>query len=235
MDVSVVVPLSIEKCEYRKRIWEFIRKKWETTYPNWKIVIGECNNCEDGWRKGVAVFDGVSKTDSEFIIVADADVWVSNLHKYINKNSKVVKPNRAVYRLTEYASELVLSGKHDINKLWKEKSMLLEKPYRQVFGGGLLFLRRDIYIDIPIDPRFCGWGKEDSSWGLALKTLVEKGNIGRGQSPLIHLYHPPEPRVKRNKAFEHNEEIYSEYKQAYKDIKKMSDIMKNVGGINNAI
>lgn len=73
---------------------------------------------------------------------------------------------------------------------------LIEPPYLGTEGGGIVVLRRELYEACPLDPRFVGWGSEDDSWGMALRTL--HGPPLRIRQPLVHLYHPPQPRATRS-------------------------------------
>ena len=65
-------------------------------------------------------------------------------------------------------------------------------PYPGMVGGGIMVIRRDVYEQCPLDPRFLGWGQEDASWGAALTRLH---GLQRGTGDLWHLWHEPEPRM----------------------------------------
>jgi hypothetical protein len=91
-----------------------------------------------------------------------------------------------VYRLTEAATEAVMAGAD-----WQAQ-LLDRPPYTGMAGGGVVVAVREALLDVPLDSRFTGWGHEDESWAMALWCLL--GAPWRGQGPLVHLWHPPEPR-----------------------------------------
>ena len=115
-------------------------------------------------------------------------------------------PHIGVSRLTETATAAVLAGLHP-DRLPPEA--LEEPPYRAHLGGGIVVIRRDVYEQVPLDPRFIGWGREDDSWGVALKTLIGKPVHLRGR--LWHLWHPSQPRPDRKHGSEANEALYQRY------------------------
>jgi hypothetical protein len=98
---------------------------------------------------------------------------------------------------------------------------LEEKPYIGYAGGGIAAMPRATYADVPIDPRFEGWGQEDASWALALTRLV--GRPWRGSAPLWHLWHPPQPRRERAIGSDANEELWLRYRRA-----KPADVMREL-------
>src|SRR5690606_37809457 len=76
-------------------------------------------------------------------------------------------PHRLVYRLSEAATSGVLAG------LAPSPGMrLVQAPYVGYAGGGITVLPRSTYDQVPLDPRFRGWGQEDESWAHALTVLA---------------------------------------------------------------
>jgi len=73
-------------------------------------------------------------------------------------------------------------------------------------------LRRDLYEQVPIDPRFVGWGQEDQAWHLALRRIAGMGV--RGRADLWHLWHPPQPRLSRQTGSETSAELLHRYQRA---------------------
>jgi hypothetical protein len=150
----------------------------------WGVLTG---TPPDGpWCKGLAVASALSCTNDERLVVADADVWTDGIVEAVEQldNQRWAIPHRTVYRLNEYATADVLDGSQpDLDRLDG-------RPYYGTKGGGVVAIRRSTLLDIPIDPRFQGWGGEDRSWGIALHRLA--GNPWVGLADLIHLWHPPQ-------------------------------------------
>lgn len=139
--------------------------------------------------KALAVEDALRRTDADRLVVADADVWCPGLAEAADRTDRpVVIPHSNVHRLTESDTRRVLAGGN-------RPYQTCERVRRGVAGGGIVIINRATYEQVPLDPRFQGWGQEDTSWGLALTTMT--GKITRYSHPLIHLWHPPQERQSR--------------------------------------
>ncbi len=132
-------------------------------------------------------------------------------------------PHIGISRLTEAATAQVLAG---IDPDTLEPEALEEPPYRAHPGGGIVVIRRDVYEQVPLDPRFIGWGREDDSWGLALKTLIGRPVHLRGR--LWHLWHPPQPRPTRTHGSDDNEALYQRYRAANHAPARMAALIEEV-------
>lgn len=164
---------------------------------------------EGAWCKALAVADALAQTHAEVVVVADADVWCDGLAEAVENvqaGAPWAVPHRGVHRLTEGATSQVLTGAP-----W-EGMATCERPYLGVLGGGIVAIRRDVLEDCPLDPRFHGWGSEDESWGMALTAL--HGPASRGKRPLVHLWHPPQPRVERSFGCEASRALRKRYARA---------------------
>jgi hypothetical protein len=112
-------------------------------------------------------------------------------------------PHRYVHRLSEGATAALLNG-----QAW-DGIPLAEREYVGVDGGGFVVARRETLLDAPLDPRFVGWGQEDTSWAAALDCLA--GGHWRGDADLIHLYHPPQERMTRTRGSRASWALYRRY------------------------
>ena len=135
-------------------------------------------------------------SNGETIIVADADVICEGIsaavHAVTEQRSPWAIPHRMVYRLTEQATIVA----HAIGELpGPQPRSNFEDVYQGVAGGGIVVLPRTTIDQVPLDPRFRGWGQEDMSWAHALTMLT--GHPWRGMEPLFHLWHEPQNRDKR--------------------------------------
>jgi hypothetical protein len=144
------------------------------------------------WVKANAVMSAIEATDAEIVVMADADVWTDGLEEAIIEvelGAAWAVPHLHVHRLSRKGTQAVLGGAD-----WR-KQPLEQGPYPGVVGGGYVVARRQVFLDVPLDPRFVGWGQEDECHGLALRAL--HGQPWRGTADLVHLFHPPQERLSR--------------------------------------
>jgi hypothetical protein len=181
VSVTVIVPLSADLDHHRRRAWEWVHAHYSRDHPDWQLLAGFCHG---PWSKALAVASAAEHAQGNTLVVADADVWVSpeslRLAVEAAQAASVAIPHETVHRLDEKATLAHYAG-HWLPSYDR-------KPYVGIPGGGIAVLRREVYEDVPLDPRFQGWGGEDVSWGLALYTL--HGRWWRGDADLWHLYHP---------------------------------------------
>ena len=184
-DVSVLVPWR-PGCPHRESAWEWIRSRYATEHPDWEIVEGSCP--PGPWVKARAVHDAACRSSGRRLVVADADVWCPDLAPIVAEPHPVIIPHSFVHRLTPHETQRFMAG-------GQRPYETVERPRRGMAGGGIVILDRDLYDRCPLDPRFVGWGQEDSSWAAALTALT--GKIRRHSRPLYHLWHPPQERLNR--------------------------------------
>lgn len=185
-NVAVIVPWR-ETDEHRAAAWAHIQRRWWTAHSDWPLIEGRP---PDGpWVKGLAVADGLGRTDADIIVVADADVWCDGVDLAVNAVTSTdatwAIPHWWVRRLTAAATGNILTG-------GPLGGHLVRRPYVGFAGGGITVITRDLLKRAPLDPRFVGWGQEDQAAALAWRTLG--GNPWRGAADLWHLWHPPQPR-----------------------------------------
>lgn len=187
MAVDVLVPWRHELG--RRPLWEWVQQQYAAVHPDWRVI--EAPGRTGPWCKAWAVHDALNKLSADITIVADADVWCGGLHAAVAAIEQGVAwaiPHLEVHRLTAEATDAILAG----GGLGGEVE---QRPYRGTEGGGLVILPTKTLRNVPLDPRFQGWGGEDHSWACALHTLA--GQPWRGAAPLYHLWHPPQPETDR--------------------------------------
>lgn len=184
MSVSVVVPFA-GGCAARERALGWVRERFAQEHPAWEVVVGAGD--AGAWSKAVAVADGLRRASGDVLAIHDADVWTDGLAESVDDvvaGAGWAIPHRHVHRLDQASTARFFAGERD--------GLRLERPpYWGKRGGGVVVLPRETYEQVPLDPRFVGWGPEDISWGLALSTLV--GKPARRRAPLWHFAHPPQP------------------------------------------
>jgi hypothetical protein len=184
-NVAVIVPWR-ETDEHRAAAWAHLQNRWRTAHPDWPLLEGRPP--PGPWIKGLAVTDGLARTDADIIVLADADVWCDGVGQAVDAvtaGAAWAIPHWWVRRLTADASTVVLDG----GPLGGD---VVRRPYVGFAGGGITVIRRELLERAPLDPRFVGWGQEDQAAALAWRTLG--GDPWRGRADLWHLWHPPQPR-----------------------------------------
>jgi hypothetical protein len=215
MTVSLVVAVTPDRIP----AWEWLRGRYETTFPDWQIV--QCDDRSGGpWSKGAAVNDAAHRAMGDVLVIADADMLASDqaLHhalRYLENGAAWVVPYRSVYRLSEPVTRRVLAG--EVAAIPTPLCPnLLERPVtRGPAGGGIVVVRAaDFHKVGGIDPAFTGWGGEDEAFGRALDTLV--GPHARLNYPAWHLWHPT-LRPADGRASRENERLAGMYLDAVGD------------------
>lgn len=136
----------------------------------------------------------VAACPADIVIVADADCWTDGLPpaiEAVERGAPWAIPHSPVHRLNQTGTANVLDGNPP------DPRQLEQPPYPGVAGGGFLVAPRDTLLDVPLDPRFVGWGQEDECWAMALE--ARHGPPWRGTADLLHLWHPPQERLDRRR------------------------------------
>jgi hypothetical protein len=177
---------------------------------------------DEPWCKAEAVRRGLEiRPPGDVLVVHDADVVAADLVPAVRAvldGAPWAMPHGNVLRLTREASGCAMAHQ----ELLTEPSALplAERPYRGVAGGGVVALPPSAYEAAPLDPRFVGWGQEDTSWARALRTVV--GEPVRLSGPLWHLWHAPQPRASRRVGSEASAALEQRYRWANNDRGAMS-------------
>jgi len=178
---EVIVPFA-GSCPHRVKALDWVRSRHK-----WPVVIAQ-GGCP--WVKADAIRPVIEASSADVLVIADADCWTDGLEEAVTAvelGAPWAKPHRNVLRLTEKSTRLFMAGEE-----WSE----LDQPvYRGVAGGGFVAARKETLLDVPMDPRFVGWGQEDIAWAIALHTLA--GPAWVGDADLVHLWHPPQERMSR--------------------------------------
>lgn len=220
--VSVLIPWR-PGCRHRTAALSHITARYE--HLGWEVLYG--SPPEGPWCKALAVSQALERASSDLLVVADADAWCDGTPAAVDAlaTHRWAIPHRHVYRLNLTATEDLLAGGG--TAIPPPADALDNPPYYGTVGGGIVCIRRDTYESVPLDPRFAGWGGEDSAWGRALHKLA--GRPWVGQAPLIHLWHPPQqeapdirgPRAKVTIPDAANRALDSRYRAAKQSTNQM--------------
>lgn len=211
MSVHVIIPWRDDGNDIRRRSRDWVLAMWAAEYPGWPVHIGEVTG---DWCKADAVAAARQQIDEPdaILIIADADVWAPAVSDAVwhvlHDDYRWAVPHSAVHRLSEHHTRRVLDGHARYNEC--VAGCLDRGSYLGVVGGGMTVIRADLYDDVPLDPRFVGWGQEDEAWGHALHTLG--GRRWRSHQPLWHLWHPPQDRMSRAVGSVHGQRLRDQYR-----------------------
>lgn len=214
--VSVLVPWR-PGCPHREAAWAWTARWWRHHHPDWQIVTGTCPPGQP-WRKGAAVADAAAHAEGPIVVVADADVvspGAGEAAAAVAAGAGWAMPHKPVHRLTPEYTTAVLAGGPlpDTANPRGRPEATAAHTYIGVAGGGMVILPAATLAAVPIDPRFAGWGQEDTAWAWALGRIV--GGYWRGHHPLWHLWHPPQLRRSRAVGSGEGLALYRRYRRAY--------------------
>lgn len=204
MDIEVVIPWR-GGCPHRERALRWCLARWSLL--GWPATIASAPDGE--WCKARAVTPAVERSSADLIVMADADVWcegVVDAVAAVQSGASWAVPHFEVYRLTQESTAALVAGELDVDHAELEE----RGPYKGHAGGGMVVLPRSVYLDVPLDPRFVGWGREDDAWARALSTL--HGDAWRGEGPMVHLWHPPQDRPARWSGSKASEALFDRYR-----------------------
>jgi hypothetical protein len=206
-------------CDFREAAWRWVEARYRGSFPGLPLARAEAP--AGPWRKGCAVADAVRRSAADIIAIADADVWSLGLpaaFAEVADGAPWAMPHTRLYRLSPEGTSAVLSGGR-----WEDQP-LDQRAYRGLDGGGVVVASREVLMAIPIDPRFEGWGQEDEAWAFALGGLL--GPVWRADFPMVHLWHPPQPRASRRHGSRENWQLRRRYLRARRDPRAMSALIE---------
>lgn len=216
MTVSVLIPFASD-APWRVRARDHVAASYRAV--GFEVIEGACAG---PWRKAVAVADAARRTAADVLVVADADCLCDGLVEAVDAvegGAPWAVPHFIVHRLDETATEAVYAGADPAATTGR-----VQRPYKGFAGGGIVIVRRDVLDAVPLDPRFEGWGGEDSSWAMALTTLV--GPPSRLDADLFHLWHEPPERMTRRWGSPATRALELRYKRAARTSRRaMADLV----------
>lgn len=199
--VGVIVPRDVDEPADRAAAWAAVRRHYETNHSSWEIVEGRAP--ADGWIKGAAIADALTRSSAAVLVIADADCLIppaalnESVEAVASRQAPWAVPHGRVLRLspTQTAEWLARSdGKPGSFPPYPAEipaGGLAREPYRGFAGGGVFVVPRAHYEAAGGIPRaFRGWGSEDQAIGVILDCLV--GAHVRGSADLVHLWHEPQ-------------------------------------------
>lgn len=208
--ISILVPFyCVDKTNQRVKNWHWLHKYWKCHFPGAQIIVGEdltLRDCPElPFSKSMAVNNAAFKATGDVFVIVDADGYISAdavLHcvKEIRRARKKghrlwFVPYRHFYRLTEWASQLVLNSNPCNPYQFSTPPPLdciLDTSGSQLghwYGAGIQIMPREAFEEVGgWDPRFRGWGGEDHAAMRAMDTLYWRHKTMPTQ--YLHIWHP---------------------------------------------
>jgi len=195
--ISLLVPFRPDD-EGRARTWDWLSRYWQWSLPAAEILIGS----DDGmpFSKACAVNEAAARATGNVFVIMDADCYMdSNVivqaADHIRSHKSWWVPYNTLFRIRRPPSDELLA-------LPPEAPIRLKLPpapelIQGGFGDGSARLHGAVIMVVPaagfwevggMDPRFRGWGSEDTAFSIALDTLWVKRNYDMNHH-VAHLWH----------------------------------------------
>jgi hypothetical protein len=215
---------------------DWVMAGWRAHHPGVALLdsAGMPMPADATWSKGehtAWMLDQVGP-DVDVVVMSDVDCWVAPGEIQVAIDAVAsgefgwAVPHQDVRRLTRARTRQFLAAPPPAAEVLVHASELTEAPYAGFAGGGVVLLSGRAARQVPLDPRFRGWGQEDTSWALALTTML--GAPYRGLHDLLHLWHPPMPRRCRAFGSDANVLLMRRYAAAEGDRAAMGCILAEV-------
>lgn len=217
---AVLVPYGGDE-PHRARNWAWVRDRYEAA--GFEVVVGTTD--VPLFSRTRALLDARARTTADVLVVADADVWceeVGGLVAAVGRTGWAIPGY--LHRLSAESTERVLAGEDWRHLPLSGDNRQDRRPYRVHPGGTLLAIRSTAFDLAPPDPRFVGWGQEDEALSDALHCLV--GPPIRVDVPVVHLWHPPEPRRNRVVGNGANRALAARYRRVRRDPARMAALVE---------
>jgi hypothetical protein len=224
---------------------DWVMAGWRVHHPGVALfdsagMARSAGAADHSWSKGEHTAWMLKRVgpDVDVVVVSDVDCWVAPdeiataIEAVASGGFGWAVPHRDVRRLTRARTLQFLAQPAPAAEVLVHASELTEAPYLGFAGGGVVVLSGQAARQVPLDPRFRGWGQEDTSWALALATML--GAPYRGLHDLLHLWHPPMPRRCRAFGSDENVLLMRRYAAAEGDRVTMAQILEEVGAAATA-
>lgn len=195
--ISLLVPFR-DDGEHRSRVWDWLRRYWETSLPDAEIIEGH----HDGriFSKARAVNEAATRASGSVFAILDADAYlpattIQECADIIATHRRWFVPYEHLYRLSEaHTLHLLTTDPTTPIPLPPTQDLLDTGPRNHSDGahkhGAMCqVMSREAFEKVHgMDPRFNkGWGSEDTSFLRSLDTLWARHETMPGN--IAHLWH----------------------------------------------
>ena len=224
MTVSILVPFRPERRnDIRIKHWAWIKKRWEHVLPEAEIVEGTTDAVP--FSKSQAVNDAFHRSSGDLLIIADADTWIERDHITAALDQASTIPHAVIpwtncYRLNRVDSSTIHradpAGPFPVTKKMLDRINDEPTPSPASMAMNIVIQRRSFEAVGGMDPRFLGWGGEDTSFGLACWTLLGPTVLLMGNAWSLYHARPKQGahRVWQNDMPQRNYDLWQRYKAA---------------------
>lgn len=215
----------------RTAVKEWVLRRWAAFYPAAEFIEAS----DDGgipFSKSMAVNAAAARAQGDVFAILDADTWVDPawvaraLELIGAGRAPWVLPVRQAHRLTQQLTDKLLTG-DPAGPLPKIATVMRSQV--EVTTGAVGFLHllpRSAFEAVNgMDPRFRGWGGEDSTFIGAVDTIV--GRHHRLEGTAFHLWHP-RPRVAGRRVWPGQTERNSVLMRRYHAAKGSATLMRRL-------
>lgn len=248
---TIIIPYSDNNPSYRQRNLFRVIKNYRKIAPDVDIVVVEQNGnyqledlvenhgCKymnfifpyDIFHKTRLLNCAIANTDSDYIIMADADCIVGETAIQSIKTEylkgSILYPFNSVDYYSEAHTRKLIRGE-SVEKSYKSDRGL---PMKR-FTGMLNCFSRDTYNKVgEFDESIIGWGSEDDVFLMKCERLISPSYRTELDSPLIHLFHPKSDteEYKKSTQFNNNKKISALIKRmSIDDLKSYASDTSNI-------
>lgn len=220
MNVQVVIPHGRDDSAGRRRVREHVVAHYLREHPGWDVVQAPCPTA--AWSKGRAANPHLLESAADVVVLADADSWTDPrmLGKAVAAlaagTSRWAMPQTIVKRITHADTARILNGE----QLTRPG---VERQARALPGGGIVAATPGTWQTVNgVDPRFAGWGGEDSTLGTVLRALCGQPWTPPMPTTLWHLWHPSGKR----RPSQPTVDLWRRYRRARRETGAIAAIVK---------
>lgn len=202
--LSLLVPFKPDpNAPERTEVWDWLERYWAYELPDAEIVIGRAPG--KSFSKTQAVNDAARRAHGRIFVILDADAYLRGsvlvhcataIEEAARRGHNLwFVPYRHLYRLTQTASQLVLSSDPRTPYRFHNPPPIADvekmgsNAYGHRFGAMVQIMPREAFEVVGgMDTHFQGWGGEDVAFVRALDTLWGKHKTTNNE--IYHLWHP---------------------------------------------
>ena len=230
IDLSVVIPWRDSGDEYRRKIFNWIKERYELGLPSFNIELVLCDSGDQPFSRGDSRNHGVEHASNELILLGDADTipfdnWLFDGVRLLQVGAPWVIPygRSGYYNINKEDSQWVLQQDPKSVEIFPNE---LGFEHRLLSWAGQILLSKESFMAVGgYDTRFTGWGYEDNAFKDALDVIVgEHERVEDGVTG--HIWHPaPVESTWAQPFIRENRQLYERYQNA-KSVKEMKEVLE---------